>query len=190
MLSITNFFRTNLLVNSMSRHVWLVFFLASAGCVNGLLLTTPPGLQIAMDSSEKLRMESEAKIKLVKHAEKQGQIKASHTELIKASYATTQQMFSSWIDYIQNNLRLKETENETIDIEKLSLNAANQAREFNTLVNEILEISARGDDNEIINAFKKSRDELIATFNEIDQKKREELILKLENLRWKAYQEI
>ena len=190
MISVINFFRTNLLVKHMSRYVWVIFFLASAGCVNGLLLTTPPGLQIAMDSSEKLRMESEAKIKLVKNAEKQGQISSSQSQLIQISYTTTQQLFSSWIDYMQNKLRLKGIENETIDVEKLSLNAANQAREFNALVNEILQISSRGDENEIINAFKKSRDELIETIKQIDQKKRQELILKLENLRWKAYQDI
>lgn len=182
--------KTSFWIHINRRYILFVGILVSTACVNGLLLVTPPDLQTAMDSAKKLRTEAEKRVKLVKNAETQGNINLSDSQTIQNSYGVTQQSFSTWIEKIQNDLRNKKLGGESIDYNKLSENAANQAKEFNALVDGILQISSRGDEMETIKSFIKAGTALVKKIKQIDQQKRQELILELENLRWKAYLDI
>ena len=182
--------KTNFWIRINRRYILFVVVFASTACVNGLLLVTPPDLQAAMDSAKKLRTEAEKRVKLVKNAEAQGNINLSDLQTIQNSYGVTQNLFSTWIVNVQNDLRNKKIGSEAVDYKKLSENSANQAKEFNALVDGILQISSRGDEIETIKSFIKAGTELVKTIKQIEQNKRKELILELENLRWKAYLDI
>jgi hypothetical protein len=176
-------------INKIHR-LWLFVFLLSTGCVNGLLLTTPPNLQLAMDSAGKLKAQAEDRVKLVNLSVQQGKVNPTDLEEVINAYESSRGLFSQWIDKVQADLKTRKIGGEQVDYNALSQNAADKAKEFNALVDKMLSISARGNEIETIKSFINAGVELGKTINEMDTTKRQELILTLEALRWKPYQSI
>lgn len=170
--------------------VGLLALLLTTGCVNGLLLTTPPDLQMAMSSAEKLKIQAENRVKLVNLAVQQGKINATDLQAIQTSYETARSQFSQWIKTVQNDLNSQKLGSEPVDYNSLSQNAVKQAEAFNTLVDSKLQSSTRGDEMETINSFIKAANDLKNTVQQIDQQKRLELISRLEKLQWLDYKAI
>jgi len=189
MVKFSNVLKKRHLVDIKSKVIILSFFVMT-GCVNGILLTTPPDLQMAMDTAEKMRVEAEGRVKLVKNAHNQGSLNLSDFQEIQNAYGIAQDQFSSWIDNVQNDLNSKKLGSQSVNYMELSENAGNQAKEFNKQVDDILGISSRGDEMETIKSFINSGKELINTIKEIEKNKRQELISKLETLRWKSFDSI
>lgn len=177
---------------SYIQNIWFlcVTIILTAGCsVSGVIVSTPPNLEMAMADCQKLKSHAESQVKLVKLAEQQGKLSSGELTTIQTTYTEAQNLFSQWIDNVQNDLINKrfEFDGSDTDYKALSQSAADKAKEFNELVDKTLQISTRGNEIETIKSFIKVGSEIIDTVKNIDQSKRQELTQQLEKLRWKNY---
>jgi hypothetical protein len=169
------------------KHFFWIIFLLCAGCVNGLVLTTPPDIKIAMDSGARLKQQAEERVRLVKNAVSQNQLSAADIQTIQSSYEAARSGFAEWIDRVQNDLNTVKMGGQYVNYYTLSQNAAQQAEQFNQLVDQKLQVSSRGDLEKNVESFINSGKEFVNTLKEIDSKKRQEIIGELEKLRWQPY---
>lgn len=169
-----------------------LFFLTLIGLVGcaKILVTTPPSIRTAMDRAETLRLQAEQRVGLLKQANGQGTVDVGDFQTAQAKYGSARESFSVWIDQLQDDLVSGKPVGVSEDYRQLVDNAVDQSKQFNSYVDQILQVAPRGASAEDFKAFAEAGKELIKTIKEIDRQKRQELSLKLENLRWQPFEAV